>query len=117
LGGEGAGALNEAGKPLKCSQVLGVAYREDVEDIRESPALDITQLLSAKGALVSYHDPHVLRIPNDGYQLTKVPDLYGALAAGDCVVIVIDHSSYNWPAILSQARSVVDTRHVREPSA
>src|SRR5690606_31905168 len=74
-------ALNEAGKPLKGSRVLvlGVAYKKDISDMRESPALDIIALLKAKGATVEYHDPHVARFREDGHELVSVGDLDGAL--------------------------------------
>jgi len=107
-------ALNRAGKPLKDSRVLvlGVAYKKDIDDVRESPALDILELLRAKGADVRYHDPHVPVILHNGQGFTSEPDLDRALQAADCVVIVTDHSAYDWPAIVRQARLIVDTRHV-----
>ncbi len=106
-------ALNEVGKPVKGSHilVLGVAYKRDVSDLRESPALDIIQLLEAKGAHVSYHDPHVPSLQVDGIEMVGVPDLNRAVAAADCVVIATDHSLYDWPTIQSQAHLLVDTRH------
>jgi UDP-N-acetyl-D-glucosamine dehydrogenase len=106
-------ALNAAGKPVRGSRVLvvGVAYKKDVSDVRESPALDIIELLRAKGADVRYHDPYVPAICHNGYSLAAEPDLAQAIAAADCVVIATDHSAYDWPAIHSQARLVVDTRH------
>ncbi len=106
-------ALNEVGKPVKGSRilVLGVAYKRDVSDLRESPALDIIQLLEDKGAHVSYHDPHVPAFQVDGMEMASTHDLDGALVASDCVVIATDHSAYDWPAIQSQARLLVDTRH------
>lgn len=107
-------ALNEVGKPLKGSRVLvlGVAYKKDINDTRESPALDIIELLYAKGADVHYHDPHVPVMAHNGHDLTSEPDLDVAVAAADCVVIVTDHSAYDWPAIRRQARLFVDTRHM-----
>ena len=107
-------ALNQAGKPLKDSRVLvlGVAYKKDIDDVRESPALDILQLLRAKGADVRYHDPHVPAILHDGQDFTSEPDLDRALHDADCVIIVTDHSAYDWTAIMRQARLIVDTRHV-----
>ena len=108
-------ALNEAGKPLKGSRVLvlGVAYKKDVDDLRESPALDIIELLRVKGADVRFHDPYVSSLIHNGHGLSSEPDLEAALAAADCVLIVTDHSVYDWPAIFRLARLVVDTRHVR----
>ena len=107
-------ALNDAGKPLKNSRVLvlGVAYKKDIDDLRESPALDIIELLRAKGADVRYHDPYVPVISHNGHDLTCEPALDAALAAADCVVIVTDHSVYDWPDVLGKAKLVVDTRHV-----
>jgi UDP-N-acetyl-D-glucosamine dehydrogenase len=118
-------ALNEIGLPLKGSRVLvlGVAYKKDIDDVRESPALDIIELLHQKGADVRYHDPHVPTLSHNGRGLTSVPDLDAALAAADCVIIVTDHSAYDWPAIFRRVtttgslaatgpRTIVDTRHV-----
>jgi UDP-N-acetyl-D-glucosamine dehydrogenase len=106
--------LNQAGKPLKDSRVLvlGVAYKKDIDDVRESPALDILELLRSKGAEVRYHDPHVAAILHNGQGFSSEPDLDGALRDADCVMIVTDHSAYDWPAISAQAKLIVDTRHV-----
>lgn len=107
-------ALNEAGKAIKGSRVLvlGVAYKKDIDDLRESPALDIIELLRAKGADVRYHDPYVPVISHNGFELAGEADLETALDAADCVLIVTDHSIYNWPAVLGRARLVVDSRHI-----
>lgn len=107
-------ALNEAGKALKNSRVLvlGVAYKKDIDDVRESPALDIIELLAEKGADVRYHDPYVAGFGLDGQTFASEPDLGQALAEADCAVIVTDHSAYDWPAIARQARLLVDTRNV-----
>jgi UDP-N-acetyl-D-glucosamine dehydrogenase len=106
--------LNEAGKAVKNSRILllGVAYKKDVSDIRESPALDIIHLLEGKGAQVSYHDPHVPAFQHEGMEMVGVVDLAAALATADCVVIATDHSAYEWPQIAKQAQLIVDTRHV-----
>lgn len=108
-------ALNDAGKAIKGSRVLvlGVAYKKDIDDVRESPALDIIELLRQKGADVRYHDPYVSAISHNGFELAGEADLEAALDAADCVLIVTDHSSYDWPAVLGRARLVVDSRHVR----
>ena len=105
-------ALNEAGKAVNGSQVLvlGVAYKKDVSDLRESPALDILLLLQEKGATVSYHDPHVPAFRHDGLEMASVHNLEAALAETDCVVIAADHSVYDWPMIHATANLVVDTR-------
>ncbi len=106
--------LNDAGKAVKGSRilVLGVAYKKNVSDLRESPALDIIHLLEGKGAQVTYHDPHVPAFQHDGMEMVGVTDLDAALAAADCVVIVTDHSAYDWAAVRQAARLLVDTRHV-----
>ena len=112
-------ALNDAGKSLKGSQVLvlGVAYKKDISDLRESPALDIIHLLQEKGALVSYHDPYVPSFHYESIALTSVPDLDAAVASADCVVVVTDHSVYDWAAIRRQAHLVVDTRRALQRKA
>lgn len=106
--------LNQAGKPVKGSRVLvlGVAYKKDVNDVRESPALDIIELLRAKGADVRYHDPHVPTIFYNGYGMSSEPDLDQALEEADCVIVVTDHSWYDWGKVAQRARLIVDTRHV-----
>jgi UDP-N-acetyl-D-glucosamine dehydrogenase len=107
-------ALNDAGKPLKGSRVLvlGVAYKKDIDDMRESPALDIIELLHSKGADVRYHDPHVPALSHNDHYHASEPDLAAALATADCVIVVTDHSWYDWPAVRRQAKLLVDTRHV-----
>ncbi len=107
-------ALNEAGKAVKGSRVLvlGVAYKKNVSDMRESPSLDIIHLLEEKGALVDYHDPHVPSFAADGMRKSCVDDLESALGSADCVVVATDHSAYDWAGIGSQAKLIVDTRHV-----
>ena len=106
--------LNSAGKPMRGSRVLvlGVAYKKDIDDLRESPALDIIELLRAKGADVRYHDPYVPIISHNGHDFICEPALDAALDAADCVLIVTDHSAYDWTNILAKASLVVDTRHV-----
>jgi UDP-N-acetyl-D-glucosamine dehydrogenase len=105
-------SLNDEGKALKGSRVLlvGVAYKKDVDDVRESPALDIIHLLREKGADVAFHDPHVTRVALQGGDLVCVPELGAALREADCVIIVTDHSAYDWAQIHGAARLVVDTR-------
>jgi UDP-N-acetyl-D-glucosamine dehydrogenase len=105
-------ALNEVGKPVKGSEilVLGVAYKKDVSDLRESPALDIIHLLQEKGARVSYHDPHVPAFHHDGMEMVGVQDLEVALMQSECVVIVTDHSTYDWDNVRRHAMLIVDTR-------
>lgn len=105
-------ALNDAGRAVRGSRVLvlGVAYKRDVDDVRESPALDIIHLLHEKGALVSYHDPHVPDVQVEGLRLCCEPDLDAAIQAADCVIIVTDHSAYDWRQVARHAQRVVDTR-------
>jgi len=108
-------ALNEEGKPLKGSTilVLGVAYKKDVPDRRESPALTIIEELAARGAEVLYNDPHVpeLRTADGGvmHSATLTAEL---LRWADCVLVHTAHSAYDWAWVGAQARLVVDTRNV-----
>lgn len=108
-----ADALNEDEKPLKCSRVLllGVAYKADVSDIRESPAIDIIRLLQQKGAEVSYHDPYVSELNVDGLSMTSVSLKMETLMEADCVVITTAHKSYDWRWVVGHSRLVVDTRN------
>jgi UDP-N-acetyl-D-glucosamine dehydrogenase len=105
--------LNECGKAVKGSRVLvlGVAYKKDVSDIRESPALDIIHLLEEKGAAVTYHDPHVASFQHEGVAMTSALDLDAALADADCTIVVTDHSAYDWGLVKQFAQQIVDTRH------
>jgi UDP-N-acetyl-D-glucosamine dehydrogenase len=112
-----ADALNSVRKPLNGSRVLvaGVAYKRDVDDIRESPALDVLSLLQARGALLSYTDPHVPRLPGHlwpgGVDLQHV-DLQGCHPGlFDCAVVVTDHSACDYDLLQSVATVVVDTRN------
>lgn len=104
--------LNDAGKAVKGSRilVLGVAYKKDVEDLRESPALDIIRMLQDKGGDVAYHDPYVPVLRHASLSMECVPNLERAIANADCVVVATDHSSYDRAAIAAQARLLVDTR-------
>ena len=107
-------ALNDREKPVKGSNilVLGVAYKKDIDDVRESPALDIIALLHEKGAEIHYHDPHVPTFSYNGLRMNSEPDLDEALSKADCVVIATDHSIYDWAHIEKKASLLVDTRHV-----
>ncbi len=106
-------ALNDAGKALKgsCVLVLGVAYKPNTSDIRESPALDIIHLLQEKGARVLYHDPFVPTLNYDGIEMASVDALEPALRETDCAVIVTDHAGYDWDTVREQAKLIVDSRH------
>jgi UDP-N-acetyl-D-glucosamine dehydrogenase len=111
-------ALNVAGKPLHGSRVLviGVAYKKDIDDVRESPALEILDQLSRKGAVVSYHDPYVPEIRDDGHtplgaigQSVELTD--ERLRDADAILIVTDHSTVDYGRVCAMARLVVDTRN------
>jgi len=105
-------ALNDHTKPLKGSRVhvMGVSYKRDIDDVRESPALDIIHLLGRRGAAVSYSDPFVAHIHTDGIEMQAV-DAEAAIRDADCVVIVTDHKKFDYPALVKDARLIVDTRN------
>jgi UDP-N-acetyl-D-glucosamine dehydrogenase len=108
-------ALNQTGKPMKGSNVLvlGVTYKRDTDDIRESPALDIMDRLFEKGADLTFHDAYVRSVETDTFGLVSISD--GDLAQGltdaDCVVIVADHTYYDWQRVREKATLIVDTRN------
>src|SRR6266542_3128569 len=106
--------LNERGKAVRGSRVLvlGVAYKRNIDDIRESPALDVIRLLLQRGADVSYHDPHVPVLKDDGIALTSVPLTAETLKQADCDIIVTDHAAVDYKLVARHARTTVDTRHV-----
>lgn len=115
--GKVADALNDAGKAVRGSKVavLGMAYKKDVDDPRESPGFELADLLLKKGAEVSYNDPHIPELP----RMRHYPHLRMAsreltpayLAAQDCVLIATDHSAYDYAWVVAHARLVVDTRN------
>jgi UDP-N-acetyl-D-glucosamine dehydrogenase len=117
VAGKVADALNDRGKAVKGSKVLllGMAYKKDVDDPRESPGFVLMDLLMRKGAEVRYNDPHIPRLP----PMRHHPNLRGmsqelttnVLRSQDCVVVVTDHSSYNWTWVVENAPLVVDTRN------
>ena len=108
-----AEALNEQGKAVRGASVLvmGIAYKRDIEDIRESPALDIIHLLEEQGARVTYSDPHVPRFREDGQEFKSVELTPEVVAAADCVMIVTDHTAVDYRMIKRKAKLVVDTRN------
>lgn len=111
-------ALNDDSKAVKGSRVvvLGVAYKRDVDDVRESPALDVLGLLKEKGAHVSYHDPFVPSLRLEGDEVMQTVDYSTEmLESADCVVILTDHTQYDYQHILNHSRIVVDTRHATPP--
>ena len=114
-----AEALNDASKPVRGSRilVLGVAYKRDVSDTRESPALDIIKLLLARGAIVTYSDPHVPELRYNGLAFTTMELTAETLAAADCVVIVAHHTAFDYQAVVDHARLVVDTRNATRDRA
>ncbi len=106
--------LNDRGQTLKNSRclVLGVAYKPDIDDIRESPALDVIGLLHKKGAVVEYHDPYIPSLSTeDGEELQSVLDLMASVRAADIVIIITNHKAYDYPAILDASRLIFDTRN------
>jgi UDP-N-acetyl-D-glucosamine dehydrogenase len=113
-------ALNERTKAMKGSKVLvlGVAYKKNIGDLRESPALDIINLLQLKGAVVSFHDPHCLEIKDDGHTPIKGLPMHSvaltdaALKGADLVLIVTDHSEIDYKRVLKEAPLVLDSRGV-----
>jgi UDP-N-acetyl-D-glucosamine dehydrogenase len=110
-------ALNRAKKSVNGSRllVLGIAYKKDIEDVRESPALDIIELLMQKGAEVSYHDPHAASVQIGEHTLRSVP--FEKLGSYDAVVIVTDHSSLDWKAVARDSKIIVDTRNAMREAA
>jgi UDP-N-acetyl-D-glucosamine dehydrogenase len=104
-------ALNEVGKPVKGSKILicGISYKRDIDDVRESPALDIMHLLARRGAVLSYIDPYVPEIRvEDG---TMRAGDGAAIRDADCVVIVTDHSAFDYKALVRDAKLIVDSRN------
>ncbi len=109
-----ARALNEEGKAIKGSEilVLGVAYKRDISDVRESPSLDVIRLLHVRGAKVTYADPHVPSVKmEDGSLMHSVTLNDAMLAKSDCVAILTDHSSYNYADICAKSHLVFDSRN------
>ena len=105
--------LEETGKYLKDSKVLvlGVTYKANISDMRESPALDLIHLLSETGADITYHDPYVPNLVTNGLTMKSVVLDQETLQAADCVVIATDHNSYNWDWIVENSQLVMDTRN------
>jgi UDP-N-acetyl-D-glucosamine dehydrogenase len=107
-------ALNRNKKAVNGSHilVLGVAYKRDIDDVRESPALDVIRLLEADGAHVDYHDPHVHSINENGKVLESVKLTDSVLRDADAVVIVTDHKAFDYDKIVKRSRVLIDARHV-----
>jgi UDP-N-acetyl-D-glucosamine dehydrogenase len=107
-------AFNDRGTTLKGAKclVLGAAYKPDIDDIRESPALDVIGLLQKKGAQVEYHDPYIPHLrTHDDIEMESVSDVMDAVRHADCVVIITNHSVYDYSAILKQAKFIFDSRN------
>ena len=104
-------ALNDHGKPVKGSHIhiLGVAYKKDIDDLRESPALDIMLLLKRRGARLTFSDPHVASLELEGERL--ISEDVNVVATADCTVVVTNHSVFNYRQIAQQAKLIVDTRN------
>lgn len=109
--------LNDQSKSIRGSRIciLGMAYKKDVDDPRESPSFELLELLLSRGAIVTYNDPFIPTLPRMRHRV--VPDMASSelsapfLAAQDCVIIATDHSSYNYEQIVNDARLIVDTRN------
>jgi UDP-N-acetyl-D-glucosamine dehydrogenase len=104
-------ALNGDKKAINGSKVLvlGIAYKKDIDDLRESPALDVIELLQQKGAVVSYHDPYCPEVQIGEHKLKSVP--FDKLDSYDAVVVVTDHSNVDYKSVAAKARVVIDTRN------
>ena len=108
--GEG---LNRFSKSIRGSKVLilGVAYKKNVSDCRESPALDVMRMLSEKGAILSYNDPFVPTLRMNGKTLKSVELTSATIKSQDCIIILTDHSAYDFRRIMAASKLVVDTRN------
>ena len=104
-------ALNQAGKPVMGSRihVMGVAYKRDIDDLRESPALDVMLLLQRRGGVIVYTDPYVPVLRVEGLELESQPE--DSISGADCVVIVTDHSAFDYRKMVERAALIVDTRN------
>ncbi len=107
-------ALNRQQKSVNGSSifVLGVAYKRDIEDVRESPALDVIQLLQEDGASVSYHDPYVSELSEEGIALESVALTDEAMSSADAVVILTDHTDIDYGRVVAQSGVLIDARHI-----
>ncbi len=113
--GKVSDALNSNAKALNGSKILilGLAYKKNVDDVRESPALELIKLLSEKGAVLSYSDPHVLKMPKirrHKFELDRIEVTAEALSVFDCVLLVTDHDKFDYELIAKASKLIVDTR-------
>ena len=109
-----AAGLNEHAKSIKGSRilVLGLAYKRDIDDLRESPSLTILELLRQRGATIAYNDPYFPKVGHGRhYALNMTNTPLDNLGSYDAVVIVTDHTTYNYPEIVDQSKLVIDTRN------
>jgi UDP-N-acetyl-D-glucosamine dehydrogenase len=106
-------ALNLHKKPLNGSRILilGIAYKPNIDDLRESPALDVIHLLKEKGADVVYHDPYIPHLDHDNLLMDSMQDLMVEVEKADCVAIITNHRDYDYAAILESAQLIVDARN------
>jgi UDP-N-acetyl-D-glucosamine dehydrogenase len=107
-------ALNQEKKCINGSKILilGMAYKKDVDDVRESPSVDVAHLLITQGAVLSYFDSFIPNVRVNGWQLTSVSDLDIAVDESDCVVVMTDHSDVDYSAVLVKSKLIVDTKNV-----
>ncbi|MEK6222666.1 MAG: nucleotide sugar dehydrogenase, partial [Chloroflexota bacterium] len=105
--------LNGQAKSLNGSKILilGAAYKPDINDVRESPALDVIGLLLEKKSIVTYHDPFIPKVTHEDFSLDCVPDLMKAVGEADCVAIITNHTQYDYAEILNKSNLVIDTRN------
>ena len=114
-------ALNRERKSVNGSKILilGVSYKKDSEDVRESPALDVMKLLEEKGGEISYHDPKVAKLYFNGQMIHSVPLTPQSLSSSDAVVVITDHSCFDAQEVVRHSRLVIDarnlTRHIDSP--
>lgn len=109
--------LNKQNRTIESAKVLilGVTYKKDVADLRESPALEIISMLLAKGALVSFHDPYISDLQLLDHHLSCIPLTAETVSSQDCVVIVADHSLYDYTWLVKHAKLIFDTRNATAP--
>jgi UDP-N-acetyl-D-glucosamine dehydrogenase len=111
-----AQALNDRMRSVHGSKIfiLGMAYKRDIDDVRESPAIDVMRLLQERGAAVEYHDPYIPEMRDHGHgepTAKSVPPTDARLKQADCVVITTDHSCFDYAKVVRLAKLVVDTRN------
>jgi UDP-N-acetyl-D-glucosamine dehydrogenase len=114
-----ADALNSVGRAVRGSRVhlFGMAYKPDVSDWRESPAIDVAQLLEQRGAIVSYSDPHVLQVSHGDFRMSAIPEEDAFQQGIDCAVITTNHRLFDYEGIVARSPLVVDTRNAVKTEA